>query len=250
MIVIIKKVKILATKFLIQLSQPTNLINKKMNTTSFYYTEHLILISLWILNFICHTIKNQHTNMEEYHLPPHATNNFRQDVYTKEIKMKKIIIVTPRQSNHHAYTLPAEISDTTERRLYMNVAQWALLQKKAVSSHTIAHQFQISARQATNILYIIHHRYADIIHSTVETVKNEGIIKNHIHVRAITPQENRRSPPKRNRLPPDNNSLAVWKNAFLMGGKNKTDKAKCPVMQCNTTPEKIWPAAGHLRNTA
>lgn len=137
-------------------------------------------------------------------------------------------IIKPRQSNHHAYTLPAELNGTTEKRLYMNVAQWALLHQKAVSSQLISQQFCISVRQATNILNIIHQRYTSVIQSTVTTSKVGGVIRNHILITKITPKKRRRYTPPKKDILHDNSNLNGWKSAFLMGSKSKIEKFKIP----------------------
>lgn len=87
--------------------------------------------------------------------------------------MKKPITIKPRQLNHDAYHLPEVIQNTTEKKLYMNVARWAMEQKKAISSQCVAKNFGLTSRQATNIISMLHLRYDDIITSVI-TKKKEG----------------------------------------------------------------------------
>lgn len=154
--------------------------------------------------------------------------------------MKKMTTITPRQSNHHSYILPPELNGTTEKRLYMNVAQWALQQQKAICSHSVSVTFGISARQATNILSIIHHRYASVIQSTIKTVTDEGVTKNYIIITGITPKPRKRCASRIVKADDDCN-LKKWKSAFLAGSRNKELPAAHPTNLCSTTSASILP---------
>ena len=127
------------------------------------------------------------------------------------------MVISPQQANHYSYILPACMKGTTERKLYMNVAYWALKQSKPVCSQSIAENFGISVRQATNILSIIHRRYGDVIESTIKKVKGKGVARTYMTVTSISPKA-RKVPERRKTVTTSNTAHTHWKNLFLTGG--------------------------------
>lgn len=137
--------------------------------------------------------------------------------------------VTPNQSNHHCYLLPNELKNTSEKRLYMNVALWALKQKQMVCNQDIAAAFGISNRQATNILSIITRRYSNTIISSVKTVKVDRTNVNYILITEILPGKQKNK--KRSSIDKNTSSIDEWKKQFLFGTHSVTD-AVHPSLNC------------------
>lgn len=140
-----------------------------------------------------------------------------------------MITVTPKQSNHHCYLLPNELKGTNEKRLYMNVAFWALRQKQMVCNQDIAAAFGISNRQATNILSIIIRRYSSTIISTVKTVRVDRANVNYILVTEIMPEKQKTK--KNNSVDGNTSSIDEWKKQFLFGARSVAAVAH-PSLNC------------------
>jgi len=150
--------------------------------------------------------------------------------------MKKMLTINNRQANHHSYILPEELKGTSEKKLYMNVAIWAMKQGHMVCSQSIAKNFGISTRQASNILSLIQHRYSDVIQVRVKKVKEDGIIRNYIQVIAIKPKS-RKTVSRCANYPANNDkNLHHWKSVFLSARRKNSEGLNHPATLCDRSP--------------
>lgn len=102
-----------------------------------------------------------------------------------------------RQSNHTSFIVPPELGDRVCSSLREYVAQWLLLHRRYVCCDHIAHSFGISRRQASNVIYSIYNRHADVYRCSIRRVK-EGkgnVVKTWLRVDEIILVGGKTTPP-------------------------------------------------------
>ncbi|ENN8378820.1 CaiF/GrlA family transcriptional regulator [Providencia rettgeri] len=103
------------------------------------------------------------------------------------MKKENKIMIKAKQVNHSAFFIPKELQNYEEKYLYKYIARWSLIHKKYICCNDVAENFGISVRQATNIISLIHRRYADKIHHKAKKLKcaKSKAVKTYILVKEI-----------------------------------------------------------------
>lgn len=103
------------------------------------------------------------------------------------IKKEKRITIKAKQVNHSSFFIPNELKNYEEKYLYRYIARWSLIHNKYICCNDVAENFGISVRQATNIISLIHRRYADTINHKAKKLKctKNKTLKTYILVKEI-----------------------------------------------------------------
>ncbi|MRT05923.1 CaiF/GrlA family transcriptional regulator [Ewingella americana] len=94
-----------------------------------------------------------------------------------------------KQSNHGSFIVPEELGDENCSTLHEYVARWLLITRKYACCDDIANAFGISRRQASNIIYNIHRKHADMYLLSMKRIK-EGkgnVVKTWLKIESINP---------------------------------------------------------------